>query len=194
MTPATHKIPKHMTMLAIIGNIATLFSNLEWQMSNVLAKLIDTSDNSIAGSFLADDLTLSKTTQLIQKLTRYRFVHADSTIQRITELCNSVDKVRVQRNLFIHGMWNFKHLDSNKVGVLDMKWKENPGGKSWSRGHEQIFTQQELADLAHTISKLFDSAGKLCEDLHPNQMTPHFQQKQDAETHSPNQPPPHASV
>ena len=58
-----------MTMLAIIGNIATLFSNLEWQMSNVLAKLIDTSDNSIAGSFLADDLTLSKTTQLIQKLT-----------------------------------------------------------------------------------------------------------------------------
>lgn len=177
MTPANHKIPKHMTMLTLIGHIATLFSNLEWQMSNILAKLVDTSDNSIAGSFVANDLTLAKNTDLIRKLAYYRFVHADTTVQRIKELCDSVDKLRPQRNLFIHGMWNFAYLESNKVGVLDMKWKRNPSGKSWSRGREQIFTQEELADLARTINRLFDRAGKLCEDLHPNQMKPHFQPK-----------------
>jgi len=172
----------HTTMMGLVGDIATRFSNLEWQMSEILAKLIDTSTNSIVGSFLADDFTLGKTTDLVRKLARYRFVHDDVTVERITKLCDSIDEVRLQRNLFMHGMWNVDAnvLAAGKISVLDMRWKEKKGAKSWSRGQQHVFSRQDLIILRDRIGQLFHVALKLSEDLQPNKMMPHWQQNKDA--------------
>lgn len=170
-------------ILALMGDISATFSNLEAQMAILLAKLIDTSAESIAGSFLAEEFTLARTIDLTRRLARYRFVHDDDTIARIEELCKSVDEVRVQRNLFVHGMWNFdpKILAEGKISVWDMRWKEDKAGKHWSRGRERVFAEEDLGQLRKGIRQLVLAAVALNNQMKPAAMMPHWHGNQIAE-------------
>ncbi len=165
-------------ILTLIGEIAVRFSNLEFQMSAILSKLIDTSAGAIVGGFLSDEFSLSKTTELIRKLSRYRFVHRNNMIAKVHGLCEQVDKIRVKRNFFVHGMWVFDReiLCQGKITVLKMTWKEDRKTKSWSRAKETIFTVSDLKQMGDTITRLFDQALSIANDLKSEDMMPHSQQ------------------
>ena len=177
------KIPVNTRILALMGDISATFSNLEAQMGSLLAQLIDTSDQSIVGLFLADDFSLSRTTELVRRFSRYRFVHADDTIHRIACLCNSVDEVRILRNQFAHGMWNFdpKILAQGKISVWDMRWKEDKKSKHWSRGDVHIYTEKELIEIRNRIGQLVHVALALNHEITPSQLMPHWQANKSAD-------------
>jgi hypothetical protein len=178
-----NKIPVDTRILALMGSISATFASLEAQMRTLLAKLIDTSDQSFVGSFLADDFNLARTTELIRKLSRFRFVHDDNQLHRIATLCRSVDAIRKKRNLFIHGMWHFdpQMLAQGKIGVLEMKWKESKNAKHWSRATEHIFTEQELIEIRERIGELFRIAFHINADAVASKMMPHWQKNQQSD-------------
>ena len=148
-------------------------------MSSVLAQLIDTSSDSMAGSFLADEFTLAKTTSLIRQLARYRFVHLDERLGELTALCASVDAVRGQRNLFVHGQWVFdpKSAAEGQISVLESKWKEDKKDKAWSRAKVHVFTESNLTELRNKIGALVVHALAINERMSPEEMMPHWQEK-----------------
>ena len=176
-------LPVHSKMLVLLGELSTSFSNLEFLMSSILAKLIDTSAESIAGSFVVDDFNMHRTTSLIRKLARYRFAHDDRTLEELTVLCSSVDEVRPQRNLFVHGMWNLDPavLAQGMISVFDMKWKEDKKSKHWSRMHEQVFVKADLTALRNQIRLLVHKALELNNRITPAEMMPHWQPNRTAE-------------
>jgi len=174
-------------ILVLMGEISAGFSSLEAQMGVLLAKLIDTSTESIVGSFLADDFTLARTTELVRRFSRYRFMHSEDMIQRFVCLCRSVDEVRIQRNLFVHGLWNFdpKILAQGKIVVLDMRWKEDKKSKHWSRGKEHVFTERDLVDMRNNIGDLFRVVCAINDDTTASKMMPHWQRNHISEQSSP---------
>ncbi|MBL7134313.1 MAG: hypothetical protein ISS78_09475 [Phycisphaerae bacterium] len=167
--PQAMKLPTADRMLALMGHISAIFSSLEFEMAEILAKLIDTTTGAIAGSYVAEQFTLSKTIDLINKVMPCRFPPSDNSFAQLTDLCNSVDQVRRQRNFFVHGRWNLepKLLAAGKVVVQDKKWKLIKGGLGARRLQDHMFSEPELIGLRDTIAQLDGDANRLFNELDP---------------------------
>jgi hypothetical protein len=167
--------------LTRIGDVAVRFSNLEFAVSLILARLIDTSQHSIAGEFVADTLSLSEKLRIIKRVAPLRYCHKEALRNELLELCNAIEKMKNIRNLFIHGSWNFeaKYLEEGKVACLDMRWKAEKNLKQWLRTSEQTFSLKDFGDLCSSLGKLTSKAFELKQGLRSEDMMPHAAKRKD---------------
>lgn len=87
---------KEQNFYSQIGQISIGFSNLESQIKELIYILIK-SDDEFVSSIMLEDNSISQNLKLLLKLTKYHEIEED----RIKGLHNSIDKIRINRNLFI---------------------------------------------------------------------------------------------
>lgn len=95
----------------LIGQISIGFSNLESEIKEIIG-ILAKSDDEFVNQILLEDNNISQNLKLLIKLTRYRQVEEE---EKIRSLHNAIDKIRINRNLFIHGLWK---LHEQKDGLL----------------------------------------------------------------------------
>lgn len=94
---------------SLIGQISIGFSNLESQIKGIIGLLIKL-DGEFINQIILEENNISQNLKLLLKLTKYRSVEEE----RIKALHSSIDKIRINRNLFIHGLWKL-HEDENEL-------------------------------------------------------------------------------
>lgn len=99
-----------------IGQISIGFSNLESQIKELLHILIKSEDEFVS-SILLEDNSISQNLKLLLKLSKYHEIKNEE----IRSLHNSIDKIRINRNLFIHGLWKFHETENGPVFVCEIK-------------------------------------------------------------------------
>lgn len=99
-----------------IGQISIGFSNLESQIKQLITILMN-SDDEFVSSIILEDNSISQNLKLLLKLVKYH----ETEQERIKTLYNSVDKIRINRNLFIHGLWNFHETENGLVFICEIK-------------------------------------------------------------------------
>lgn len=99
-----------------IGQISIGFSNLESQIKDLIYILIK-SDDEFVSSILLEDNSISQNLKLLLKLSKYHEIE----VNEIKALHNSIDKIRINRNLFIHGLWKFHETENGLQFVCEIK-------------------------------------------------------------------------
>jgi hypothetical protein len=145
--------------LSLIGEIAAQFSSLDFVVTNCLLNLVDIR-LPLVGGITVNDLTWSKKIQLVQQLAVLRYVRTPHVAEAINDAMVAVDKMRVRRNSFIHGMWHVEDalLSQGKVMCLSQKWvlpKLKDKDKSWKTLVSEDWTLAKLTNLRDEIGVLF---------------------------------------
>lgn len=101
---------------SLIGQISIGFSNLESQIKKIIGLLIKL-DDEFVNQIILEDNNISQNLKLLLKLTKYRSVQEG----RIKALHHSIDKIRINRNLFIHGLWKLYEDENGLKFVCEIK-------------------------------------------------------------------------
>src|SRR5262245_49856266 len=122
------------TFLSLFGELSMLFSNLEAAVALILESLVNRDDPLVVG-LVARDLPLARKVELIREVAAVRFCNDAKMEKRICDLLGQVNRHRVERNGFIHGMWevNPSRLSQGRVRCCDFRWRRRKGKKEWYR-------------------------------------------------------------
>ena len=156
---------------AAFGNVAMLLSNLESHVATNLELLIS-QDCPLAGGLLVDHMTLSQRVQRTKDLAKLRFGHDHAMRDRICELMKEVDKVREQRNDFVHGLWSVDRLIYGELTCHDFKWRL-ASESHWQRADAEQWTLARFDSFATVISAISGKLMVLNGELQTAKMLPH---------------------
>lgn len=139
-----------MNMFQVIGQLSVSFANIESHLTS-LTELLITREDPIVGSLIADDFTLERKIQLIQKLVRFRYCHKPAVREEVENVLKHLNTIKKTRNEFIHGMWSHHSSPIQQFRCVTAKWQEKDKS-SWSRFHTKVWTFQSLSDLLHELA------------------------------------------
>jgi hypothetical protein len=139
----------------LFGELCALLSNLEAFVSQILEQLIDKANPSIGG-LLINDSPISKKLDQIRALAGYRFAHNVEMENAIVDVVKRIDEIRIERNSFIHGLWNFEPelIAEQKVRCLDPKWKTSKSDKSWGRMRETVWSFDDFRSRIAQVQRM----------------------------------------
>ena len=149
-----------------IGQISIGFSNLESQIKELIYILIK-SDDEFVSSILLQDNSISQNLKLLLKLSKYQEIEQE----RIKALHNSIDKIRINRNLFIHGLWKLHETEDGLLFVCEIKKVEF---KKVTLGFVKIlnkfleFKPEDFEEELSQIENCSKIAKQIIEDLEEN--------------------------
>ena len=136
---------------ALIGEIATLFSNLDYVVTDCLMNLIDNRMPMIGG-ILTNEVPFARKIALVRHLASARYCHEPQLEAEIGATMQSVDDMRKKRNDFIHGMWVMDDalLKQDVIRCMSMKWdlpKLGASHKQWKTMVPSNWTRADLLTL-----------------------------------------------
>jgi hypothetical protein len=140
---------------AVFGELSVKFSNIEFMVGQILQQLVDPALPTVGG-LLTDRMSLHQKIEHSKKLTRLRYCQRADMQQRVTDALARVDKYRLIRNAFIHGMWKVDPGDLAKgiVTCLDTNWSEKKKGIEWLAEKETVYTMADLRKTSEEIGQL----------------------------------------
>lgn len=149
-----------------IGQISIGFSNLESQIKELIYILIKSEDEFVS-SIMLEDNSISQNLKLLLKLSKYHEIEE----VKIKSLHNSIDKIRINRNLFIHGLWSLHETENGLVFVCEVRKVEF---KKVTHGFVKIlnkfleFKPQDFEDELTQIKKCSEIAVEITNTLKEN--------------------------
>jgi len=147
---------KEQYFYAQIGIISVEFSNLENQIRELIGLLIN-SDDEYINLLLTEENSINQNLKLLLKLSKFRHVQEDE----IKLLHRSIDKLRINRNLFIHGLWtNFKTESNEIIFVCEVKKIEFKKGRYGVTTYMNKFLEFKMEDFEKEIIQI-----KACLDI-----------------------------
>ncbi|OCQ88839.1 hypothetical protein BCD64_03585 [Nostoc sp. MBR 210] len=151
---------------ALLGELSVKFATLEFGISMILETLIDNSSPAI-GAILTANHQIKNKLDLIKKLIPFRFTANSEIATQISELISEVDKLREDRNRFIHGNWKINIQDNqvNDIACYDLKLKSQQKGYELNRCKEYKFTIEQLEDCSSKVGELVCQSFLLAREL-----------------------------
>ncbi|UAY53224.1 hypothetical protein [Ferruginibacter albus] len=134
-----------------IGLITVEFSNLENHIRELIGLLIN-SDDEFINLLLTEDNGIYQNLKLLVKLSRYRHIEED----KIQLLHNTIDKLRINRNLFIHGLWSKFEENGQMTFVCEVKKIEFKKGKYGVTTYMNKFFDFKIEDFEKEIGQIRD--------------------------------------
>lgn len=142
-----------------IGKISIGFSNLESQIKEIIHILIKSEDEFVS-SIMLEDNSISQNLKLLLKLAKYNEIEGD----RIKTLHSSIDKIRINRNLFIHGLWYLKESQNSLSFICEVRKVEF---KKVNLGYAKIlnkFHEFKLKDFEEELFQI-NNCSKIAEEI-----------------------------
>ncbi|MEZ7514457.1 hypothetical protein [Flavobacterium frigidarium] len=149
-----------------IGQISIGFSNLESQIKDLIY-ILTKSDDEFVNSILLEDNSITQNLKLLLKLCKYHEIEED----RIRALHHSINKIRINRNLFIHGLWSFNETENGLMFVCEIKkvaFKPVPLGFTKILNKFLEFRPQDFQEELTQIANCSKIAKEIIETLKEN--------------------------
>ncbi|MBC7522973.1 MAG: hypothetical protein H7239_00815 [Flavobacterium sp.] len=149
-----------------IGQISIGFSNLESQIKELIYILIK-SENEFVSSILLEDNSISQNLKLLLKLSKFHEIEEE----KIRGLHNSIDKIRINRNLFIHGLWSFKEDEDGLVFICEIRkvtFKKVSSGFVKYLNNFLTFKSEDFEEELLQIKNCSKIAKEIIEDIEEN--------------------------
>ena len=145
---------------SLVGMCAAQFAALEFHLQFSLSYFHMRKELSVETVIFTRNSTLKDKLQLIQELIRLRLQQMPDLAKEGIDIIDEIDKVRTERNLFIHGYWliNSYLVRDGIVRVSDPKWKYDPKTVSYKAMPNRDIQLQYLKDLCAQVGSLI---GKL---------------------------------
>lgn len=148
-----------------LGELAVAFSNLEHNVLRLLDVLAH--GDAFLGPILLDDLSIYRVLEYMRIYITAR-LRKDPDLRKRTEtLVREVNEVRIDRNLFIHGLWitDARLLATGRISCFQYKLRYNKETDLWEYLHDHKFTLDQLAVKTVKILSLCDDAMQLGKDV-----------------------------
>jgi hypothetical protein len=150
------------------GVLTTAFAHMEADIRMLLAGIAFRDEMIIAAAFL-DGSHLSENVSILRKIS-LSFVGDE---HRFTELLDIIEKIRVKRNLFVHGLWSPRDFGAPDgfavVRILRTKHKKQKGGSLWRHGDEERFTVGDFQSILNDVNDVIKRINRLCTWLEKEQ-------------------------
>jgi hypothetical protein len=120
---------------ALVGFCAAQFARLEFHVGFSLSYFHMWKEMSVETVIFTRNAQLRDKLRLLKELITYRLKHRFPQLaaEGIT-IVDRIDKIRDERNLFIHGYWLINHFLTNEgiVNVSDTRWKYDSTDPAYS--------------------------------------------------------------
>src|SRR5688500_14815355 len=141
-------------LFRLIGELSVSFSALEHMLGYILCELVAVNEPFVGGIVTAE-APLHRKLRLIKKLASYRLVDATELRREVLNLVEAAEKLRPDRNLWVHGNWELseQHLLADKVRCFDFRWehRERSDGGEFVGVREREFTMEQLNALLDAV-------------------------------------------
>jgi hypothetical protein len=148
----------------VFGQITAVFAHMEADIRRLISGIAFRSDQTIASAFL-DSSQLAANLTILRKLAR-KFWDDQA---RIEALAASVERLRPQRNLFIHGLWSPGTFgqQGGAARVMDLKtrYEVKPSSRMWSYGGSQSFSLDDFRNIHTEIISIITEIESLMQHL-----------------------------
>lgn len=144
---------------AYLGLLSVKFAKLEFNISAILGKLIN-SDEDLIVITLVENNSLNQNIELLKKINRIR-KYQESSIENLIE---EIGRVKNERNLFIHGLWGIPYESENDVKVnceerkirhsVDKDMKGNKVSQTWKLNKNQTYRLSYMKKRISTIDNI----------------------------------------
>jgi len=150
------KMTKRKDLFQLIGELSVSFSSLEHMLGYILCELVSLNEPFVGGLVTAE-APLHRKLRLIRKLASYRLLNAPDLRKEVLDLVEASDKLRPDRNLWVHGNWELseEQLMADKVRCFDFRWehREHSGGGEFVGVREREFTIEQLNQLRSEVQR-----------------------------------------
>jgi hypothetical protein len=152
----THKYSQvddsHKEFYYYLGLISTKFAILESNLLNLLGKMII--DDFVLTNTLLERNSLSQNIELLKRINKYRQFEEDT----IRKLIEKISSIRVNRNLFIHGIWGKPFMAENDLMIIcaepKLLYEENERVRSWASKKNHKFRLPYLKKQVDHIDEI----------------------------------------
>lgn len=159
-----HRMAQHQcnqTFYSAFGCLTSAFAHMEADLRFLIAGLAFRGETEVAAAFL-DGSHLSGNLSILKKL-GLTFVGDEAQFH---EIVKHGEKIRLKRNLFIHGLWspgNFGEKDGlATVKDLRTKTEEVRHGRQWTHGISEQFSLADFENLLSEVNLISAKIEKLC--------------------------------
>jgi len=137
---------------------------MEADIRRLISGIAFRSDQTIASAFL-DSSQLAANLTILRKLAR-KFWDDQA---RIEALAASIERLRPQRNLFIHGLWSPATFGEQggaaRVTDLKTRYEVKPTSRMWSYGGSQSFMLEDFRGIHSEVVAIIAEIESLMEHL-----------------------------
>jgi|GEM_PF-4774189 len=162
-----------------VGLLSTKFAISEQLIQEILCLIISKSTNDTITLTMIEDMSLWKKLDLLKKILKvHSFWEKD-----LLSIIDRLDKVRVERNLFIHGLWKKPIQEGNKITVSvetkKIKFKEDKpdpelvkqgyshsySQRTWHFNSYKTYTLKQIKSIVFEINSIIIQQNKIIEDI-----------------------------
>jgi hypothetical protein len=151
---------------AHLGLLSVKFAKLEFKLSIILGKFLDPKDDLIP-TVITENNSLSKNIDLLKKLDKVRnWEHL-----LILKLIGQISKIKNDRNLFIHGIWNDPAIEENSIKIICEERKiiyedekdneDNYVDQTWHFNKHHVFSLVDIKNRIMDIDNIIELEDKL---------------------------------
>ena len=162
-------------VFSAVGEVAILFSNIDYFLGRILSHLIDKGRPAIGGAFVAHEFSLHKKVEWIRRLAPLRLCHNQDLQTQLISLCDQVADLSETRNQFVHSMWvlNDELMAQDKVACMNVGWRRSKDEQyHWQLMRQTHWHIDQLKALPQSAGKLIRQAAQLSEALEEQKMMP----------------------
>jgi len=149
---------------SLIGLISIRFAKLENAIIEMISILINSDDNIISLTLIENN-SLSQNLVLLLKINRSRDFEEDQIIL----WCKKIDNIRINRNLFIHGIWSQIMVSEGKTFIYceekKLRYSKLKRGKQWEYNRHIKYSIESLKKEIIQIEKCIIDAEDLLKKL-----------------------------
>lgn len=135
-----------------LGLLSTKFAILEYNMLQLLGLMV--ADDFVLINTLLERNTLYQNVELLKKLNKYRGFQEELVDILIKKIFN----IRINRNIFIHGIWKSPRPEKNDLVVIctepKMLYEENESERKWTHQRHHSFRLSFIKEQVEEIDDI----------------------------------------
>lgn len=162
-----------------VGILSTRFAIAEQLCQDILCLTISSEERHTATLTIIEEFTLWKTLRILEKIIKIN----SGWEKEIKAVIKKLDKIRVVRNLFIHGLWKTPQTNGKtttiSVETKKIKFEEEPpieelvkqgypysyGSRTWRFNNYQTFSIEEIQRIISETNDIINLQEKIISDI-----------------------------
>lgn len=151
------------TIYHLLGKISVTFASLEHGLVYLLEYLLTKKECSLVALYVLHGIPISRLIEKTLSIAEVRLLEHKSAFAKLKKVLDEINKLRVQRNWFIHGNWYVREPADNadSVTVFNFKPKLDKKSGQWQCLNSKNLTKTELSQLLQKVTTALEDFRKI---------------------------------